>query len=126
MGKVFDKGSVPRNGDKSNRGGTFGFDTERPARWTQAEDVRITGLFLNGYADNTVKVKSFDLVKNPPPSTRTFTASVPPKTPQAPGLRGFKNVAERGIRPRLPPFSFQCVADPFIAVRAPGGPDCRR
>jgi hypothetical protein len=63
MGKVLDKGSVPRYGDKSNRGGTFAFNTDRPARWTQSEDVWITGLFLNGYADNTVKVKSFDIAK---------------------------------------------------------------
>ena len=32
-------------------------------RWTQADDVWITGLFENGYADNTVKVKAFDLSK---------------------------------------------------------------
>lgn len=63
MGKVLDKGSIPRNGDKGNRGGTFAFKTDRPARWTQSEDVWITGLFMNGYADNTVKVKSFDLEK---------------------------------------------------------------
>lgn len=63
MGKVLDGGSVPRNGDLSNRGGVFTFKTDRPARWTQSEDVWITGFFENGYADNTVKVKAFDLEK---------------------------------------------------------------
>jgi hypothetical protein len=63
MGKVLDKGPVPRNGDKPTRGGVFQFKTDRPARWAQADDVWITGLFENGYADNTVKVKAFDLAK---------------------------------------------------------------
>ena len=63
IGKVLDKGSVTRKGEKPVRGGTFMFDTDRPARWTKAKDIWITGLFQNGYADNTVKVKSIDLKK---------------------------------------------------------------
>ena len=63
VGSVLDKGSVTRNGEKPTRGGTFEFKTDRAARWTKATDVWITGLFENGYADNTVKVKSFDLEK---------------------------------------------------------------
>jgi hypothetical protein len=62
MGKVFDKGSVTRNGEKPTRGGTFSMERPRPERWTHAKDVWITGLFENGYADNTVKVKEFDLM----------------------------------------------------------------
>lgn len=58
IGKVLDKGPVPRNGEKPKRGGTFEFKSDRPARWTKADDVWITGLFANGYADNTVKVKA--------------------------------------------------------------------
>lgn len=71
IGKVLDKGPVTRNGAKPDRGGTFEFKTDRPDRWTQAEDVWITGLFENGYADNTVKVKAFDLAK------RTITTVQP-------------------------------------------------
>jgi hypothetical protein len=63
IGKVLDKGPVTRNGEKPTRGGIFTFKTDRPARWTQADDIWITGLFENGYADNTVKVKAFDLAK---------------------------------------------------------------
>ncbi|MCX6997117.1 MAG: right-handed parallel beta-helix repeat-containing protein [Kiritimatiellaeota bacterium] len=63
IGNVLDKGPVTRNGEKPTRGGTFGFNSERPSRWTKADDVWITGYFENGYADNTVKVKSFDLEK---------------------------------------------------------------
>ncbi|MCP5535737.1 MAG: right-handed parallel beta-helix repeat-containing protein [Akkermansiaceae bacterium] len=63
IGKVLDKGSVTRNGEKPVRGGTFMFKTDRPARWTHARDIWITGLFQNGYADNTVKVKSIDIRK---------------------------------------------------------------
>jgi hypothetical protein len=61
IGKVLDKGPVTRNGDKPTRGGIFEVTTDRPARWANADNVWITGLFENGYADNTVQVKSFDL-----------------------------------------------------------------
>ena len=64
IGKVLDKGSITRKGEKPDRGGTFEFKTDRPARWSHATDVWITGLFANGYADNTVQVKAFDLEKN--------------------------------------------------------------
>ncbi|HEX7262391.1 MAG TPA: right-handed parallel beta-helix repeat-containing protein, partial [Luteolibacter sp.] len=57
------KGSVTRNGQKPEKGGIFEFKSDRPTRWAKATDVWITGLFENGYADNTVKVKSFDLEK---------------------------------------------------------------
>lgn len=61
IGKVLDAGPKTRNGEKPTRGGIFEYATGRPARWTRADDVWITGLFENGYADNTVKVKAFDL-----------------------------------------------------------------
>jgi hypothetical protein len=63
IGKVLDKGPKTRYGEKPDRGGIFEFKTDRPARWTQAKDIWITGLFENGYADNTVQVKAFDLAK---------------------------------------------------------------
>jgi len=71
IGKVLDKGSITRNGDRPDRGGTFQFETDRPLRWKQADDVWITGLFENGYADSTVKVKAFNLEK------RTITTLQP-------------------------------------------------
>jgi len=61
MGNIIDKGPVSRNGDKPNRGGCFEFKTDRPARWTHAQNVWITGIFSVGWADNTVQVKAFDL-----------------------------------------------------------------
>ena len=63
VGKIIDKGPKTRYGEKPDRGGIFEFKTDRPARWTQAKDIWITGLFENGYADNTVQVKAFDLAK---------------------------------------------------------------
>ena len=64
IGNVLDKGSITRKGDKPDRGGTFQFETDRPLRWKQAGDVWISGLFENGYADSTVKVKAFDFEKH--------------------------------------------------------------
>jgi parallel beta-helix repeat protein len=63
IGKVLDRGPITRKGEKPTRGGTFHYKTDLPVRWTKATDVWITGLFDNGYADNTVQVKSFDLEK---------------------------------------------------------------
>ena len=60
VGKVLDKGSVPRNDDFSDRGGKFHYNTERPESWKKADNVWIYGLFRHGYADDTVKIKSFD------------------------------------------------------------------
>jgi len=71
IGKVLDAGSVPRDGDFSGRGGTFTYDFDRPARWVQADDVWLSGLFAYGFADDTMKVKSLDT------AARTITLSQP-------------------------------------------------
>ena len=60
IGKVLDRGSEPRSGDFSNRGGKFTYDYDRPARWKQADDIWLSGLFCYGYADDTIKVKAID------------------------------------------------------------------
>ena len=64
MGKVIDPGSNPGDRKTPPRGGIFGFSTNRPARWTNADDVWITGFFNNGYADDMLKVASFDLTNS--------------------------------------------------------------
>jgi hypothetical protein len=64
VGKVLDKGSVTRHGEKPIRGGVFELNTDRAKRWTQAQDLWITGIFNMGWADNTIKVQAIDLNKN--------------------------------------------------------------
>ncbi|MBI3923127.1 MAG: right-handed parallel beta-helix repeat-containing protein, partial [Armatimonadetes bacterium] len=63
LGKVLDPGSVPRDGDLSNRGARFTYDYDRPDRWKHAEDVWLSGLFHYGFADDTLKVQSIDTEK---------------------------------------------------------------
>ena len=70
-GKVLDKGGAPRSDDFSNRGGTFTYDYDRPARWTQADDIWLSGYFATGYANDTIDVKSIDLAE------RTITLARP-------------------------------------------------
>jgi hypothetical protein len=60
IGKVIDRGSIPRNGDYSNRGGIFQYGVQRPSRWTKANDLWISGFFTYGYADDAVKVAKLD------------------------------------------------------------------
>ena len=61
IGKVIDRGSNPREGDFSNRGGQFTFDYDRAARWRQAADIWLHGIFSYGYADDNLKVAQIDL-----------------------------------------------------------------
>lgn len=70
-GKVLDPGSVPRNGDTSNRGGKFMFDQLRPQRWSAAKDCWISGFFKYGYADDAVRVANLDL------ANKTITTEQP-------------------------------------------------
>jgi len=63
IGKVIDAGSVPRDGDFSNRGAKFNFTTDRPKRWGLAKDIWISGFFKYGYADDAVKIAELDTLK---------------------------------------------------------------
>lgn len=58
IGQVLDKGSVPRLGEKPDRGAKFTVRTGRPLHWECAGDIWITGLFANGYADATLQIAS--------------------------------------------------------------------
>ena len=60
MGKVVDKGSVPRSGDYSLRGGVFQYVTKRAERWTKAADLYVSGIFNYGFADDTIPVAKLD------------------------------------------------------------------
>lgn len=62
IGKVTDEGSVPRNGDYSNRGGTFTFDGNRPSQWHGLGDIWISGYFRHGYAEDAIRVASIDTI----------------------------------------------------------------
>lgn len=61
MGKVIDRGSVPRNGDFSNRGGVFHFDTDRPLSWQSHNDIWISGYFGMGWAEDAVELAEIDM-----------------------------------------------------------------
>jgi len=61
IGRVLDPGSVPREGDFSNRGGKFTYDYDRPTRWKQADNIWLSGLFAYGFADDTIRVQSIDI-----------------------------------------------------------------
>lgn len=71
IGKIISQGSIPRNGDLSNKGASFEWNTDRPVGWTKAEDVWISGLFNNGYADDVVKLENINQ------KTKTFTTVQP-------------------------------------------------
>ena len=61
---LLDTGSVPRWGDKSNRGGVFTYaETTRPSRWKTPQKAWISGYFMWGYADDAVQLKSIDTIK---------------------------------------------------------------
>ncbi|MET1054975.1 MAG: right-handed parallel beta-helix repeat-containing protein [Pedobacter sp.] len=62
---VLDSGSMPRWGDKSNRGGKFTYaDTKRPSRWKDPGKAWIAGYFKWGYADDAVQLNNIDTLKS--------------------------------------------------------------
>ncbi|GLU52017.1 hypothetical protein Dfri01_14780 [Dyadobacter frigoris] len=71
IGQVIDKGSVPRNGDNSNRGGKFVYGSDRPAGWKKSKEVWISGYFNYGYAEDAIKLAAIDTV------AKTFTTAQP-------------------------------------------------
>jgi len=71
IGKVIDKGSVPRSGDYSERGGIFEYTDERHSRWVNVKDLWLEGTFMYGYADDNIKVAKID------PVSRTVHLSGP-------------------------------------------------
>ena len=63
IGKVIDPGSVPRNGDYSNRGGIFEYTDPRHALWAGQENVWFQGSFNYGFADDNILVESINTKK---------------------------------------------------------------
>jgi len=64
LGKILDPGSVPRNGDHSNRGGRFLYTDARHARWAGVPDVWLQGYFNYGFADDRIQVSSIDTIRH--------------------------------------------------------------
>lgn len=60
IGKVIDKGSVPRDGDYSNRGAIIGYDSARISSWLPTNDMWMGGYFKYGYADDVLRIAQID------------------------------------------------------------------
>lgn len=60
IGEIVDKGSVPREGDYTQRGGVFKYLDPRHERWVGLQDVWLQGTFNVGYADDNIRVESID------------------------------------------------------------------
>lgn len=63
IGKVEDPGSVPRIGDKSNRGARFAYTDNRHRRWAGIPNIWIQGTLNYGFADDYNPIESIDTVK---------------------------------------------------------------
>ncbi len=63
IGKVIDKGSVPRIGDTSNRGGIFEYTDTRHAKWAGQKDIWLQGTFNYGFADDNINIETIDTLK---------------------------------------------------------------
>ena len=69
--KIIEKGSVPREGDKTGNPGVIEFEGDRPARWIQAKDLRLHGYWCFDWYDEALPVRSID------PETRRITFDAP-------------------------------------------------
>lgn len=63
IGEVVDGGSIPRNGDYTQRGAIIRYSDERHSVWAGNDDVWFQGTFGNGYADDMIHVESIDRAK---------------------------------------------------------------
>jgi parallel beta-helix repeat protein len=63
LGPIIDPGSVPREGDYTERGGTFRYTDPRHARWSGNPDVWLQGYFNYGFSDDKIHVASIDTVR---------------------------------------------------------------
>ena len=63
IGKVIDKGSVPRIGDTSNRGALFEYTDTRHAKWAGQKDIWLQGTFNYGFADDNINIETIDTLK---------------------------------------------------------------
>ncbi len=81
MGEIIDSGSVPRDGDFSNRGGAFTFNTDRPLSWKSHDDIWISGYFKRGWAEDAVELAEIDttlkIFKTKQPSLYGFGTGLP-------------------------------------------------
>lgn len=63
IGAVEDKGSVPRIGDKSNRGPLFAYTDPRHKKWVGQKNSWIQGTLNYGFADDYNRIENIDTVK---------------------------------------------------------------
>ena len=63
IGKVIDKGSVPRIGDTSNRGALFEYTDARHAKWVGQKNIWLQGTFNYGFADDNINIEKIDTLK---------------------------------------------------------------
>ena len=63
IGKVIDKGSVPRNRDYSNRGAIFEYTDLTHNKWKGLKGVWFQGSFMYGFADDNILVESINTKK---------------------------------------------------------------
>ena len=63
IGKVIDKGSVPRIGDTSNRGAIFEYTDTRHTKWAGQKDIWLQGTFNYGFADDNINIEKIDTLK---------------------------------------------------------------
>ncbi|MGI8637672.1 MAG: right-handed parallel beta-helix repeat-containing protein, partial [Segetibacter sp.] len=70
--RLIDSGSIPRRGDTTKLGGTFTYaGTDRPSKWKDPAKAWLYGFFMWGYADETVPLKTIDII------TKTITTALP-------------------------------------------------
>ena len=60
IAKILDSGSNPRQGEQSNKPGSFQYEGNRPERWNVEEGVWLQGYWCFDWYEETIRVQSID------------------------------------------------------------------
>ncbi len=71
ISRIIDTGSIPREGEKEDRPGTFEYGGDRPGRWDVARGVWLQGYWCFDWYEETIRVKAID------PAQRRITLGKP-------------------------------------------------
>lgn len=94
IARIVDSGSVPREGEKPDRAGSFEYAGARPARWNVAAGVWLQGYWCFDWYEETIQVKAIDREQRRITLARPSLYGIKPGNPSARRYRAWNLLEE--------------------------------